>query len=573
MRKEHFLIFASDGEAKLRWETITRRLLQLKNMLSTPQKGAFQQEYKKSGIRGLLMGLPMSSRLFIFLLVLVLTIISGVIAILLATGTFTAGLSESERMVENELMHASQGISQKYGQLSMQAIALAKELAGNMEENMDKLGISASNLQNHPEMLEEIISGGFDRAIFSLLITKSSGVFIILNATVNPALEHAQNSRAGLYIKNMEPNIISSSAPNIIILRGFPSIGRENSLHLHAQWKMEFDISDAPYFHYPITAACLNPELPLSRLYYWSPALTLPDTSEEVMLCSVPLIDSQGNVFGVCGFEKSALLFKLSHMPGRNIYNRQFCVLSPVTEDMINFRQSMFAGGYSARIISKGKDALQISAGRRSFYSYRQNHDSSFLGMHTPIHLYPKDSAFSDQQWVAAIMIPEEDVVNSITRLNLFLFALLTLLVILGIFVSFILSRRFLKPISAGFDIIKSTDLSAAPKTNVPEIDDLIDFLALHKEELYQKARQENLSLSILDQFLENTEKLSPSERDVFNLYVKGHTAKEIAEILFLSVNTIKTHSKHIYTKLDIASREELLLYVKLLQELGQEIK
>lgn len=515
----------------------------------------------------------MGPRLFLFLLVLVLTIIFGVIAILLATGTFTAGLSESERMVENELLHASQGISQKFGQLSMQAITFAKELAGDMEKSMNRLGISASNLQDHPEMLEKIISAGFDRAMFSLQITKSSGVFFIINATVNPALEHAQNSRAGLYIKNMEPNIISSSAPNIIVLRGFPSIGRKNSLHLHAQWKMEFDVSAAPYYRLPLTAAASNPELPLSRLYYWSPTLTLPDTSEEVMLCSVPLIDSQGNIFGVCGFEISALLFKLAHMPGRSIYNRQFCVLSPITEDTINFRQSMFAGSYSARIISKGNDTLQIAAGRRSFYSYRQNQGNSFLGMHTPINLYPKDSAFSDQQWIAAIMIPEEDVVDSITRLNLFLCALLTLLVILGVIASFILSQRFLKPISAGFDLIKSTNLSTAPKTNVPEIDDLIDFLALHKEELYQKAKQENLSLSILDQFLENTEQLSPSERAVFNLYVKGHTAKEIAAILFLSINTIKTHSKHIYTKLDVASREELLLYVKLLQELGQEIK
>lgn len=170
-------------------------------------------------------------------------------------------------------------------------------------------------------------------------------------------------------------------------------------------------------------------------------------------------------------------------------------------------------------------------------------------------------------------MIPKEDVIGSIARLNILLFALLALLAILGIFASFILSRKFLQPISAGFEIIKSTNLEAKPKTNVPEIDDLITYMSLHKEELYQKAKQENLSLSILDQFLENTERLSPAERAVFNLYVKGHTAKEITAIMFLSINTIKTHSKHIYTKLNVASREELLLYVKLLQALGREIK
>ncbi|MDD4171460.1 MAG: LuxR C-terminal-related transcriptional regulator [Syntrophomonas sp.] len=527
-----------------------------------------KQEFKKPGTNGI----PMNLRLFLFLIVLVLTIIIGVIAILFVTGTFTAGLSESERMVDNELLHASQGISKQYGELSIQAIELSKELSRSIEEKTGQLGIPVSNLQDHPEVLEKVISGEFDRALFSLQRSKSSGVFFILNATVNPTLDNAKNSRAGLYIKNMEPNIISSTCPNIIILRGIPSISRENSLSLHAQWKMEFDVSDAPYYHRPMDAAHSNQNLPLSRLYYWSTRFTMPDTSEDVMLCSVPLIDSRGNVFGVCGIEISTMLFKLTHMPNNRIYNRLFCVFSPLSEETIKFHQSMFAGGYSARTISKGNDILQISENRGSFYSYSHDRDSSFLGIHKPVYLYPEDSAFYDEQWAAAIMVPEEDVVKSITRLNLLLISLLMILVLLGITVSFILSRRFLKPISEGLDIIKSTDLSAAPRTKIAEIDDLIDFLASHNEELYEKARQENLSLSILDEFMENTKNLSPAERSVFDLYVKGHTGKEIADILCLSINTIKTHNKRIYMKLNISSREELLLYVNMLNEIGTEI-
>lgn len=393
-----------------------------------------------------------------------------------------------------------------------------------------------------------------------------------MNATINPALVNAQNSRAGLYIKNMEPNIISSSSPNIIILRGIPSISRKNSLSLHAQWKMEFDVSEAPYYHRPINAARTTPK-PLSRLYYWSKVLTLPDTSEEIMLCSVPLIDSQGNVFGVCGLEISTMLFKLSHMPDHSLYNRLFCVLAPLTAETIDLHQAMLAGGYSARIIAQGSQPLKISDTRRSFYSYKQDEDTSFWGIHKLINLYPEDSVFADEKWAVAIMVPEEDAVNSITRLNLLLIGLLMLLVLLGIIASFILSQRFLKPLEEGLDIIKTTDLSSAPKTKIAEIDDLINHLALHNEELYEKARQEHLSIALLDEFMENTQKLSPAERPVFDLYIKGHNAKEIAEILCLSINTIKTHTKRIYMKLDVSSREELLLYINLLQEIGKEIE
>lgn len=517
-------------------------------------------------------GLSMNLKLFLFLIVLVLTIFLGVIAILFITGTFTAGLSESESILENELLHASQGVAKQYGDVSMQAIELARELSQSIEENTEQLGIPLSNLQDHPEVLEKVISAELDRAWFALQISKSSGVFFILNATINPSLDNAQNSRAGLYIKNMEPNAISSFSPNITILRGIPSISRKKSLCLHSQWKMEFDVSNAPYYHRPINAAQANRNLPLSRLYYWSPMLKLPDSSEEVMLCTVPLIDSHGNVFGVGGIEISSMLFKLTHMPNNHIYNRLFCVLSPINEKTLQFHQSMFAGGYSAKITSKGKDALKISENRGAFYSYRRGADSSFLGIHKPAALYPEDSAFYNEQWAVAIMIPEADIVTSITKLNILLIGLLMMLIILGITASFFLSRTFIKPITEGLDMIKSTDLSAAPRTRIAEIDDLIDYLALHNQELYEKARQENLSLSILDEFLENIKKLSPAERTVFDLYVKGHTARETAEILCLSINTIKTHNKRIYMKLNVASRDELLLYISMLNEIGTEI-
>lgn len=88
---------------------------------------------------------------------------------------------------------------------------------------------------------------------------------------------------------------------------------------------------------------------------------------------------------------------------------------------------------------------------------------------------------------------------------------------------------------------------------------------------MYEGARKKNLSFSLLDEFVQNTGKLSPSERSVYDLYAKGHAAKEIAEILCLSINTIKTHTKHIYSKLNINSREELLLYVNLLEEIGKD--
>jgi len=50
---------------------------------------------------------------------------------------------------------------------------------------------------------------------------------------------------------------------------------------------------------------------------------------------------------------------------------------------------------------------------------------------------------------------------------------------------------------------------------------------------------------------------------------VQGYTAKEITQLLCLSINTIKTHNKRIYMKLNVSSREDLLKYVNKLKEMG----
>ncbi len=139
--------------------------------------------------------MPLGIRLFLLLLVLVITIMLGVIAILIITGTFTAGVSESEKLVENELNHAAAEISQQYGELSVQTIEFSKQLSQNIEKTAQQLGVPIAKLEEHPDRLEEIIAAQFDQAYFSLQKSKSTGVFFILDATVNPRLNNANYSR------------------------------------------------------------------------------------------------------------------------------------------------------------------------------------------------------------------------------------------------------------------------------------------------------------------------------------------------------------------------------------------
>ncbi|MGI6685569.1 MAG: response regulator transcription factor [Bacillota bacterium] len=515
------------------------------------------------------MNTSMRPKLFRILVLLVITMIMGVLVIFMVTGTFTAGLREAQRSVDKELSMISENITKQFGEFSVHATQFSKELSASIEKKLMKQGISPAQLKDHPELLEKIIGDEYERALFALEKSKSSGVFIILDATVNPSLKDAENSKAGLYIKNMEPNVISSTSPYMMLLRGPSSIGRENAVTLHPQWKMEFDVSEASYFHHPIEIA-EKQNLPLSRLYYWTPSIKFPDTAENMMLCSVPLIDSRGQVFGVCGFDVSAMLFKLSYMPDNSTYQRIFCVFAPYAQNTLDTSKALFSGGYLVRNMTENNQTLTIKK-KSTFNSYRQEDGALFSGYHQTIQLYQKDSPFAQEQWAVALVIPDADLSASLSRGNLQMALLFAVLLIIGVVISYFLSKEYLMPFAKIIDIIKSNDFSDVSKTNIVEIDDLMEFLSKHQEknrtEQQIKKEKEKLPSVVYEEFTKNIKTLSPAERAVFNLYVEGYTAKEITQILCLSINTIKTHNKRIYAKLNVASREELLIYVHMLKE------
>lgn len=74
----------------------------------------------------------------------------------------------------------------------------------------------------------------------------------------------------------------------------------------------------------------------------------------------------------------------------------------------------------------------------------------------------------------------------------------------------------------------------------------------------------------MLDDYLRNLAKkgivdryeaLSEREREVFQLVAEGHSNKNVADLLSISVATVETHRAHILQKLDVHSTAELVLY------------
>ena len=141
----------------------------------------------------------------------------------------------------------------------------------------------------------------------------------------------------------------------------------------------------------------------------------------------------------------------------------------------------------------------------------------------------------------------------------------------------------------------------AGTKSDIIEIDDLFVYLAeqdklrdLETENL--KRRNEELAIATENQtneigkrqaeierlaysrkteidpddyemFKIGLKELTKTEKTVFDLYLQGKTAKEIADMLDIRESTLKFHNHNILEKLGVSSRKQMLRYATLLKQ------
>ena len=64
--------------------------------------------------------------------------------------------------------------------------------------------------------------------------------------------------------------------------------------------------------------------------------------------------------------------------------------------------------------------------------------------------------------------------------------------------------------------------------------------------------------------FVQKVATLSAAERRILDYYIQGHDPAEIPDLAFISIHTVKKHNRSIYQKLEVSSRDELMLYIEL---------
>ena len=519
-------------------------------------------------------------RLFIFLSCFVFGIAMAFVLLMMVTGVFNAGEKENEHWIAGEMSHISENIYADFGRLSVNGTQCAAQLSKDIDIWLEENGMSASMIKEHPEKIEGLLSSQTPYLFSVLQSNQCSGTFLILDASMNTQND-SSDSRAGIFLKRTEPNKVNLVSSKIYFLRGPAEIARNMGIGLLGQWQMEFDVSQSDYFNKVVNTARQNNRLPSNRLYYWTDRMILKGNSESGMLFCMPLIGQDGTVYGICGFEFSSMLFKLSYSPDNSQYAEIFATLSPVQDGRLNTSSGLIAGNsyltnQAAGEFIKKEDKSTRFAQTERFAFLNTDTGMKYIGMCQPLKLYATDSPYREDEWEIALLMPESNWKTAVIGNNGILYIAIILLLILSLFASIVMSRHYIRPVVEALEMIKTDRAGSAKKrTNIAEIDDLLEYLATQDDavnrELEKNGQSVEISniktpdLSSYQEFIHNIDTLSTAERAVFNLYMRGLTASEIADTLCLSMNTIKTHNKRIYMKLNVTSRKELMVYVQMM--------
>lgn len=148
--------------------------------------------------------------------------------------------------------------------------------------------------------------------------------------------------------------------------------------------------------------------------------------------------------------------------------------------------------------------------------------------------------------------------------------------------VSLVLAHRYTSPLLLGIQRVREG--GATDSTNVREIDDLFAYMKEKEQKLLAQQKERELAIGKKEKaghqaditpyltFIEQIKALSRAERQVFDMYAAGLNSHEIAGRLNLSINTIRTHNRNIYSKLYVSSYKEMMVYIRMMTNKdGQE--
>lgn len=513
--------------------------------------------------------LPLRMRLSVYFLSFVLLLLVVLLTLLYIFDLLPASQKRIGEEMEEHLAVYERSVSLHMGNIVAVSQRLANEMTRTVERTLSQNKAVFSDVTDNASLIDRLEYESVPLLTQSLRESRSTGAFIILEATLNSSLSKAATSRCGVYLKiNTPVNFNTVQAP-IVWLRGMPQVARKYRFPIHNNWDMEIDTSYISYWNELIQEAKQSPK----NSYFFAKAHYLRGTWEKILMICVPLYGKDGEIYGVCGLEINSLLFKLAHahlsapLPG---LTGVLALRQQNREGLISLDTG--AGFQDGPVLAIPEDSSVYTVTVEKNYNRYSDGNLVFVGREKPLRLAPLPLFGENSSWVAAVLLPQHQERSMLMHRHILVASFLMIFLVISLLLAIFLSRRYAAPVLQGIRNAREKE-GFDSTTQIRELDELIAFMKAKEQKLVSQLKEntseeqnsDQVELSAYRTFINQIETLTKTERIVFDLYIAGLNSHEIANKLNLSINTIRTHNRNIYAKLYVTSYKEMMVYIQMM--------
>lgn len=526
-------------------------------------------------------GVSMRRRFVLYIISAIALVLSLILFLLNLFGVMNPTNAMVMEVLDTQLLSYTDYIEHDYNKAAAHALSFSDQIEATLEHFLVDNNLAFKDLKNNTEALSALQLELYNTVYLNMQLAPSSGAFYILDTTVNGQSDPQLYN--GIYLKYI--NLYSESTVNneIALYRGSFSTGKEGNLTFHSGWSNEMCTD---FFN-----NCES-EFTKGTYYILSPAVDIPDTWERARYVYTPIRDARDNIIGVCGFEINDLYFQLSKKANDS-------KLGQLVGALLDEDQEGLSGQFNSnRYNTSSSDDVKIS--KRNDSTVFDFGSEKCIGKTQNIKL-------GNRTFTVALMMTESQYNAQIREGQMKTAGVILFVILVALTYCLFMSKKYVAPILRKIDQVKCSG-EHGEQLKIREIDDLFDYLAqrdvAYEEQLqllqsakqaaeeeaqrtkaaYEKALEEyelaqneilhlteeqkkKIVLEDYDFFICNLKTLTPTESRIYELYLEGKTAQEIAAILGIQENTMKYHNKNIYGKLGVSSRKQLLRFAALKQQ------
>ena len=522
----------------------------------------------------------MRRRLLLYMGALAALLLFSLFAVLLLLGQLKSPREEMKKTLTFQMEAFRSDVTSLWRNVSVMGVHLSEDMTALIEERVkdfDALSGSADAL----EQLEASMLGPLCQYVQQ---ADCSGGFVLLSVSLNP--DAAADSFSRLYVQRSNAEHTTS---DLLLYRGMADIGRQHRVMPHRKWAQEFCPADFPGLADQLEAA----SAPIERACHTTELLTLPGTTEQAILLSVPMVGADGRVYGLCGFSVNQTYFSAHHAQPSAVSSLA-CVLSDAAEGL-DIQKGLLT--YPAGGFCFVPDELLAEKSLRGGLSAFVGTELSFVGISEPFTVAAGDESPHD----LTVLIPKSDYDRALLKSRLEAAGVLMLLLFFAVSCCLFYTRRYLRPILR--DIERLKDESGGTQMTFDELQPVSARLRSHAqtitvletEKLDLQGQVEHMQSQVVDtqeqlddsqaeirrlaylgkkeldpadyqKFLEGYAKLSSKELEICAALAKGLSARQCAEQTGNALSTIDTYHKRVYEKTNIHRVRQLRLCYALMQ-------